>query len=429
MDELPPGPLPIGATVGKRQTFRLDRYLGGGSFGAVYQASPADGTGMVAVKVFYEDLADKVRKESLQREIAALAAVRSRRIPRLLDYALDGPHPHVVMEYFPHGSLSELQARVGPLDEAETFALLESLLEALDAAHGVGVLHLDVKPANILLDGAGGFVIVDFGIAQAPRAGSAMPGLGSLGWQAPEQERRELAAFDLRTDLHGVGMTVWSALTGIDLASREGEMQRKRAERSPITLPPPSFVRKTPFRPELEQIVMSLLQRDPAKRPGNAAAVRAEVRALREGSDAVRPVLPGAEVPESEGERVLAGIVDPLVARALRAEARSLRKLHNGEALCRESERSFHAFVLVKGTVRVVRDNRTINRIDREGEFMGEIAALTGEPRLASLVADGEVYVRVLDAAQLESLVVSNPALAVRLIRAMASRFRTLEPA
>lgn len=423
------GPLPIGTEIGARALFRLDKWLGGGSFGSVYQAATLDAadTGApedVAIKVLGGDLSDRHRRHTLQRELSALKAIHCRRIPRVFDASLDAGTPFIAMEYFAHGTLEALMRRVGAVDEREAVALLESLLEALVEAHSAGILHLDVKPANVLLDGAGGFVLTDFGISQAPRVGKEMPmaGLGSLGWQAPEQEERLRGTFDLRTDLFGVGATAWAALTGVDLGSRQGMVRRQRAAGSTIALPPISMIRKC--RPELEVIVMSLLTRDPKQRPGSPGEVLGDVRRLREGAGEQAPGLAGREVSADELAQVIAGIVDPLVAKVFEHEHRGIRKLLDGQLLCAEGEQSHNAFVLIAGAVRIVRDGHQIAVEEREGAFLGEIAAFTGQPRNASMVAVGETWVRVLNAAQLESLVMANPALAVRLIRTMASRFK-----
>lgn len=420
---LPPG---IGTVVGWRPLFRLDRHLGGGAFGDVFLATTLDAAGtdapeQVAVKVLTGDLHENVRLHVLQRELSSLRAVSCPRIPRVFAADLDEPHPHLAMEYFPHGTLEDLLDRVDGLEEHEATALLESLLEAVEAAHNADVLHLDVKPANVLLDGAGGFVLTDFGLAQAPRQRLALHGLGSEGWQAPEQEAGARDKLDQRTDLFGVGATVWSALTGIDLASRRGQSLRHRARSSNLALPPVSAVRTCP--PGLQQVVMSLLLRDREGRPGSASEVRGALEAMRSGQVNAGALLPGRLVAPGELKVVLGQIVDPLVARLFRSEQRGVRQVHDGEALCRQGERSHHAYCIIRGAVRVVRDGVEIARVDREGTFLGEVAALTGRPRTAALLADGEVYVKVLNAAQLESLVSANPALAVRLIRTMARRF------
>ncbi len=419
----------MGTEVQGKLRFRLERYLGGGSFGSVYSAAviermPSHPTpSRVAIKLLHGALADKQRRHTLQRELSALLAINNDRIPRVYDWKLDGDQPFIAMEFFPHGTLSDMLDRVGAIDEGEAMTLLERLLEALVAAHGASVLHLDIKPANVLLDGDGGFVLTDFGVAQAPRSGKALPmaGLGSPGWHAPEQEERLRGTFDLRTDLFGVGTTVWSALTGVNLSSEIGMLRRRRWAGRRTALPPIRKLRQC--MPELETIVMSLVARNQDDRPGNAAIVLDRIRRLRRGDHTERAV-PGREIKADELRDLVQKVVDPLVAQMFRRDHRGIRYLDEGEQLCQQGDSSLHAFALVHGAIRVVRDGVTLARIDREGEFVGEIAALTGEKRSASLIADGPLWVRVLDAAQLESVIATNPALGVRLIRSMASRFK-----
>ena len=181
---------------------------------------------------------------------------------------------------------------------------------------------------------------------------------------------------------------------------------------------------RKPMNPHIEEVVMSLLARDPSSRPGDPAHLLADIRDLRDGAVTAEIVLPGVKIAIREIHDVLAQVVDPLVAALFANEQTGIRRIHDGQVLCHQDERSHHAFVLIRGAVRIRRDNVDVTRIDREGEFLGEIAALTGEPRNASMIADGDVWVRVLNAAQLEALVANNPALGVRLIRSMANRFR-----
>jgi len=405
--------------IGDSPRYRLDRCLGSGSFGAVFVGTTLDrgdtpSPERVAVKVFHGELPDAQRSHVLRRELSSLRAIRCRRIPTLFHADLQATPPYLVMEYFAHGTLEDLRQH-GPLAAADATELLRCLLEATDAAHQADVLHLDIKPANVLLDGAGGYVLTDFGISQAPRVRLSLAGLGSSGWQAPEQEVADLTHFDLRTDLFGVGATVWSALTGIDLAGPAGRLLRGRARDSPVVLPPISAV--VAVDADLEQLVMSLLARDPTHRPGSGAEVLAKL-----GGTGEARALPGTEVDADEALQVIDAIVDPLVAKLFEGEQRGIRRLRDGEALCRQGEVSHYAFTLVSGALRVERHGEPLARVDREGSIVGEIAALTGAPRNASLVAEGEVYVRFMNAAQLENLVTANPALAVRLIRTMAGR-------
>ena len=395
----------VGDVIRGEYGFELVRFLGGGSFGSVYEAACLDADAglpeRVALKVLHGDLADRHRRHALQRELSALLAVRCARIPRVFDYALDGAAPFIAMQLFEHGALDEHLVTEGALEEDEALRLLESLLEALVAAHNASVLHLDVKPANVLLDGAGGYVLTDFGVAQAP------------------QEQRLRGTFDLRTDLFGVGATVWSALTGVNLGSDAALLGRERFKKGKTALPLLSKLRQV--TPAVEEVVMSLLVREPEGRPGDAAMALDRVRRLRQGDFSSQP-LPGRPLGAGELERVLARVVDPLVAQLFERDTRGVRYLARGESLCEQGDGSLYAFFVIHGSISVVREGVTIAHIDREGEFVGEVAALTGQKRNASLRAATDVWVRVLNAAQLESVIAANPALGVRLIRSMARR-------
>jgi len=395
----------VGDVIRGEYGFELVRFLGGGSFGSVYEAACLDADAglpeRVALKVLHGDLADRHRRHALQRELSALLAVRCARIPRVFDYALDGAAPFIAMQLFEHGALDEHLVTEGALEEDEALRLLESLLEALVAAHNASVLHLDVKPANVLLDGAGGYVLTDFGVAQAP------------------QEQRLRGTFDLRTDLFGVGATVWSALTGVNLGSDASLLGRERFKKGKTALPLLSKLRQV--TPAVEEVVMSLLVREPEGRPGDAAMALDRVRRLRQGDFSDQP-LPGRPLRAGELERLLARVVDPLVAQLFERDARGVRYLARGESLCEQGDGSLYAFFVIHGSISVVREGVTIAHSDREGEFLGEVAALTGQKRNASLRADTDLWVRVLNAAQLESVIAANPALGVRLIRSMARR-------
>jgi len=413
--------LPPGELLGDGPTYRLERCLGGGSFGAVYEATTVDpgsthSPARVAIKVLHGELPDRQRSHVLKRELSSLRAIHCDRIPTVYFADLNASMPFLVMEYFSHGTLEDHVKTNGPISEEEALSLMLSLLEATDAAHQADVLHLDIKPANVLLDGRGGFVLTDFGISQAPRVSLAMAGLGSTGWHAPEQERRDTDGFDRRTDLFGIGATMWSAMTGVDLGTPHGQAQRGRAALSPISLPPVSTRR--PCDPKLEGLVMWMLARSPNQRPGSAR----EVLTRLDGAPAATAQLPGRAVDSQEAEVIIDRIVDPLVSRLFAGQHRSIRRLQQGDVLCTQGETSHYAFAMLYGSVSVVRDGRPIGRVEREGQIVGEVAALTGATRFASLVADGDAAVWVMNAAQLENMVTANPALAVRLIRTMANR-------
>lgn len=419
----------FGWEITGRHRYRLMRPLGRGVGGTVFLARCLDrGDGpdappeAVAIKLLGIG-AGSERAQSLRRELAALLALRHDRIPRVHDWDLDGPIPFLAVDHFAAGDARELLA-AGPAPEPLVWRLLDDLLSALVAAHRASILHLDVKPANVLLDGHGGFVLSDFGISQAARMGHGIlpRGLGAPGYQAPEQRTRRFDRFDVRTDLWGVGATAWSLVTGVAL-SEQLHLLRDPTCGAEHGLPSPATL-GTPVSPALERLLLGLLAIDPARRSGSAAEVLACVQEQRGGPGRAPRGRARGQLGAGHVSALVGALVDPLHV-ALCSEAgfaRFLARYENGEALCREGDRSFHAFLLLRGQVRVERAGRAPRVEAREGTFLGEVSTLTGLVRTATIVAMGAVEVAVLNAAELEDLVSRHPAVATRLLRALAQR-------
>jgi hypothetical protein len=426
----PPG---VGSELEGRFRYRLIKRLGKGAFGSVFfgrcldcdprrDDSPPE---RVAIKILGRTRGPAL--DMLKRELSAMLSLEHDRIPRIYDWSFVGEHPFVVMQYFPSGSLRDVMPLQGPVEEESVWRLLADLLTALDVAHKASILHLDIKPANVLLDGNGGYVLTDFGVSQASRIGRGLVpmSVGTPGYQAPEQRKEQFDQYDLRTDLWGVGATAWALATGMNLAERDHLVRTQDGE-SIYGLPALSE-RRIYCSEELESVIMSLLHLDPARRPGSAAEVLARVQAIVSGSPFEADTLAAtrrSNLAESEVSEVIDSLVDPLLLAICRQTGfrRYFVKFEDGERMCAEGERSYYAFLLLQGTVLVSKRGREITRVSGEGRFLGEVATLTGMPRTATMHAVGTVWVCVLNAAELERFVTCNPAMGLRVIRSMALR-------
>jgi hypothetical protein len=426
--------LGFGTELQGRFRYRLMKRMGKGGFSSVYIARCLDADAWrddvpperVAVKIV-----GAPRRQNpvglLKRELSALLAMQHDRIPRVYDWSVEGDFAFVVMEYFPSGSLKEVISRRGAVEEEAVWRLLADLLSALSAAHKASILHLDIKPANVLLDGNGGYVLTDFGVSQASRMNRGMipMSVGTPGYRAPEQRTGEFPKYDLRTDLWGVGATAYSMATGFNLAEHQ-ELIQEGSEGERFGLPPISESRR-PFSEELEDVVMSMLRIDPDQRPGSVAEVLARVQAIVNGSGFEADTVAAtrrSKVDDAELEELVDRLVDPLLLSICRGRGfdRYFVKFEDGESLCCEGEQSYYAYLLLRGTVRVSRAGEEIALVNREGTFLGEVATLTGLERTATMTALGTVWVCVLNAAELERFVTSNPAIGLRVIRDMARR-------
>jgi serine/threonine protein kinase len=432
----PPVKLPEpGERVSGRFSYRIEQKIGSGAFSGVYVAECLDTTPEgdtppqhVAIKVLSLASADG-GGEGVRRELSSLLAIRCPHIPRVYDWSLDESRVFVVMEYFPAGSLRAQMPKTGALEEEEAWKLLHDLLIALVSAHKSSILHLDIKPANVLIDDRDHYVLTDFGISQGIRAGREsfqMLGMGTPGYQAPEQRWVQPDLFDMRTDLFGVGATVWSCYTGINLANPSNAYLLPTNRQAEYGLPLPSRARSFCSQ-ELESILLHLLYQDPGKRPGSAAEVLAAIGRVR-SSGKNHLEQPGVPVDGDACRSLMAGLIDPVWNAVFQAEWTGVRKLQDGEDLCVEGQNSYLTYVLLSGQVQVLQKGKALAIEGREGTFLGEVSALTGGVRTATLRAIGDVYVRALNASQLERLVTSNPALGVRLIRSMAERLARESP-
>lgn len=407
--------------------FRLGDKLGAGAFGAVYQATCLDSDGTdatppaeVAVKVL-QLTGGRGQQQSIRQELASLLAIRSPYIPRVWDWTLEKDRGFVAMALYPNGTLRDHLAVTGAYTEDQAWRLLRDLLGALKDAHSASVLHMDIKPSNVLLTDDGGYALADFGISQGAQTSGGLQsvGMGTPYYYAPEQRWGKRSDFDMRTDLYGVGATVWSAYTCVNLASRRAKSIIADTEDELYGLPRPTTFR-TFTSTELEDVLMTLLYQDPRRRPGGAAEVLSRIERIHDPDLAA--AIPGEELTPEEAVPVVESLIDPLWSHLFRNERRGLRRVLDGDYICRKGDRSYYTYVLLRGRVEVVIDGRVVAMEDREGTFLGEVSALTGNRRTATLRARGDVVLRVMNASQLERFVTRNPAIGVRLIRSMAER-------
>lgn len=435
-----------GDEVSARFRYRVLRRLGRGGFGSVFLARCLDeeaigienGTPkLVALKVMARP-DDPQARNSLKRELSALLAVNHDRIPKLYDWNIDGETAFAAIQYFPAGSLADAWPFLGRLSAEQTWRLLSDLMQALGAAHRASVLHLDVKPSNVLLDGNGGYVLTDFGVSHSSRMskgllhqGQLSIGLGTHGYRAPEQASAKVQSFDLRTDLWGVAATAWALFTGIDLNKRH-DVLRTREQGNIYGLQALSDV-ALDCPPPLEEIVMEMLHIDPSRRPGGTGEVLARIRAIASGFGLDTATIASVSRIHANPEEIAAlveTLVDPLWASICRGPGfdRYFVKFEDGATIAAMSDPAQHTVLLLRGAVEVEIDDRVVAIESREGTFLGAISTLTGARRHAMLRAQGPTWCCLFNEAELEQLVTCNPAIAVRMVRSMADRIASGPP-
>ena len=260
--------------------YQEPRLIGRGGMGAIYLARDESLDREVAVKVLEERYAqDDDFRGRFTRE--ALAAARLGKAPStvtIFDVGEWNGRPFIVMEYLPGGSLADRLDEEGAQPPARALDWLEQAARALDAAHTAGVIHRDVKPANLLLDDRGCVRVADFGIASAVGLDSNTAAgtiLGTAGYLAPEQARGEPVTG--AADRYALAAVAFELLTG----SRPFERDSAAAEAAAhLNDPVPSASALDPELPgELDAVFERGLAKDPSARYGSSYEL---AHALRE---------------------------------------------------------------------------------------------------------------------------------------------------
>ena len=282
--------------------YRNPERIARGGMGEVYRAEDRDLARLVAIKLLADQFAenDAIRKR-FTRE--ALAVARLSNAPNTVTIFDVGDHqgrPYIVMEYLPGGSLADRLEGDGAQPLGRSLEWLGQAAAALDAAHGNGIVHRDVKPGNLLLDDDGRVKVADFGVASAADLGSfteAGTVLGTAGYLAPEQARGERAT--PASDLYALAVVAFELLTGKRPFERESSTAEAMAHVS-APIPPASDTNRE-LPPEVDDVLARGLAKDPEHRYPSASEF---VEALRQALDraagttqvgALPPARPGGE--------------------------------------------------------------------------------------------------------------------------------------
>jgi serine/threonine-protein kinase len=221
----------------------------------------------VAVKIFAGYDARGGGRDALsrfEREVKALAALDHPNVVPLRDYIAEGPA--IVLAWMAGGTLDDLMAK-GPIVPARAVEIASSVLRALGESHRLGIVHRDVKPANVLFDDAGTARLGDFGVAHLGdlSATATAAVIGTLGYMSPEQ--REGRPAGVASDLYGVGAILYEMLTG----------EKPSANESPRTSP--SGVHRD-LDARHDRMLATFLAIEPADRPPDAFAARKTLTSL-----------------------------------------------------------------------------------------------------------------------------------------------------
>jgi len=269
--------------------YQIDRLIGRGGMGEVYEAEHVEQCRRVALKVLHHRLRRRDDRARFLTEGQLAAAVNHPNSVYVFETHEIAGIPVIAMELVPGGTLKDRVRNGGPLPTAQAVDAILQVVEGLDAAHAAGILHRDVKPSNCFVEPDGTIKVGDFGLSisfgsrEEPTLTRRMSFEGTPEFAAPEQILGE--PLDVRADIYSVGATLYFLLTGhppFESAILDELITRIRTE-------PPRFSPDLQSRipADLAALIRRCLAKQPSERPSTYATLRNELRQF--ASNAVVP--------------------------------------------------------------------------------------------------------------------------------------------
>ena len=290
--------------------YELGSLLGTGGMGEVFEAHDRKLGRRVAVKLLRPGVADPTARARFVREVQVAAALTHPNVVAVYDVGIEDGRPFFVMELVDGRTLAAALVD-GPLPVDEAARIADGVLAGLAAAQANGLVHRDVKPANVLLAADGSVKLTDFGIAKAVHDATTNltatgQVLGTPAYLAPEQVAGEPAG--PATDVYSTGVVLYEMLAGAPPFRGDSPIATALQHRQATV--PPLGARRPGVPPALAQVVTRALEKDPAARFADADTMRSALDAARRGVPASDPtlahltsVLPSSPAPPHAGRR------------------------------------------------------------------------------------------------------------------------------
>ena len=268
----------IGTTLDER--YRLDARIADGGMSTVYRAMDVRLHRTVAVKILHAHLAsDPVVLERFASEAIIAAGLTHDNIVGIRDHHVSGTTAYLVMEYVRGLNLRESLASRGRYTPRQALVVLQAICTGLSVAHEEGIVHRDMKPANVLISDEGRIKVADFGLARAASAHTnATNFFGTAAYISPELAKGEPS--DERSDIYAVGIIAYELLTGSQPFTAESAYGLAFKHINDDVPPPSALV--SGLSTELDELVAYCTNKDPEDRPQNASFLLSDLKQIHD---------------------------------------------------------------------------------------------------------------------------------------------------
>jgi serine/threonine protein kinase len=366
--------------------FALTQRLGKGSSGTVYKALDTFSGQEVALKVLDESLfagagINEMSRQQFMNEASLAGRLQHPHIAAILEACIDEKSGYIAVEYVPGGDLTRAVQPDGLLKVEEVFEIAFKCCGALDYAHRQGIIHRDVKPANLMVSEGTAIKIVDFGAALLTNTQhTQIQDVGTPSYMSPEQVRG--AALGFESDMFSLGVVLYGLFTGQRPFNGETvtELLVNIVEKDP-PLP-------TEWRPELdrevERILMRMLRKEPAKRYSSWADLAFDLAEIGRFSVYVKEISDREKFTALRGFQPLARLNDAEIWELVHASY--WVRVPAQTTIMKEGDKGAELLFLAQGEVKIVKQGRLLNVL-RTGSYFGEMAHVKagGIPRQATV--------------------------------------------
>lgn len=393
---------PNSACPEKIAKYEIVDIAGSGAMGNVYVAHDPFIDRTVAIKVCTHDdnsESARVARKLFVNEAQAAGALDHPNILKIYDAGEENGQPYIVMEYI--AEAQTLRSYCTPenlLPIAQVIQISCQCAQALEYAHGRGVLHRDIKPANLMLTGDGQVKIGDFGIAK--RLTTEDTGtrrmVGSPRYMSPEQINNE--TMTTQTDLYSLGVSMYELLTGKPPFTARGLSQLLMMIRNEE--PKPVSARRPEIPAPLEAIVKRAMEKSLEWRYASGAELASDLTSLYVQIQLQEIALsPAQRFSAARALRFFGEFSDSELREVL--DVASWEHYPSGSHIITEGSLEQSLYVLVKGEVTIAIGDRIVGTL-AEGDCVGELSFLSNSKRSASIVATDDITALKIDAALLD---------------------------